>query len=69
MASDAESFGDTILPLTYVNSTAAIKSFVGKHGGATVTSSNAKKMLEVGVYPKRTNIVSARSASGPEYSV
>lgn len=39
-------FGDTILPLTYVNSTAAIKAFVGKNGGATVTSSNAKKMLE-----------------------
>ncbi len=39
-------WGDTILPLTYVNSTAAIKGFVGKHGGATVTSSNAKKMLE-----------------------
>nr|WP_304220435.1 quinolinate synthase NadA [Fredinandcohnia onubensis] len=41
-----ETFGDTILPLTYVNSTAAIKAFVGKNGGATVTSSNAKKMLE-----------------------
>ncbi|MEX2585859.1 MAG: quinolinate synthase NadA [Balneolaceae bacterium] len=41
-----EAFGDTILPLTYVNSTAAIKSFVGRHGGATVTSSNAQKMLE-----------------------
>lgn len=41
-----EIWGDTILPLTYVNSTAAIKGFVGKHGGATVTSSNAKKMLE-----------------------
>jgi quinolinate synthase len=39
-------FGDTILPLTYVNSTAAIKAFVGRNGGATVTSSNAKKMLE-----------------------
>lgn len=39
-------FGDTMLPLTYVNSTAAIKAFVGKNGGATVTSSNAKKMLE-----------------------
>lgn len=39
-------FGDTMLPLTYVNSTAAIKAFCGKHGGATVTSSNAKKMLE-----------------------
>ncbi|MEX0723045.1 MAG: quinolinate synthase NadA [Gracilimonas sp.] len=41
-----EVWGDTILPLTYVNSTAAIKGFVGKHGGATVTSSNARKMLE-----------------------
>ncbi|WP_449540189.1 quinolinate synthase NadA [Ferdinandcohnia sp. Marseille-Q9671] len=39
-------FGDTILPLTYVNSTAAIKAFVGRNGGATVTSSNAKKMLQ-----------------------
>jgi len=41
-----QTFGDTILPLTYVNSTAAIKAFVGRNGGATVTSSNAKKMLE-----------------------
>lgn len=40
-----ELFGDTILPLTYVNSTAAIKAFVGEHGGATVTSSNAEKMV------------------------
>lgn len=41
-----EMFGDTILPLTYVNSTAAIKAFVGEHGGATVTSSNAEKMVQ-----------------------
>lgn len=40
-----ELFGDTILPLTYVNSTAAIKAFCGRHGGATVTSSNAKAMV------------------------
>ncbi|TFB23872.1 quinolinate synthase NadA [Filobacillus milosensis] len=39
-------FGDTILPMTYVNSTAAIKSFVGKHGGTTVTSSNAKNVMK-----------------------
>lgn len=39
-------FGDTILPLTYVNSTAAIKAFVGAKGGATVTSSNAEKMVQ-----------------------
>lgn len=38
-------FGDTIIPLTYVNSTAEIKAFVGKNGGATVTSSNAEKMI------------------------
>jgi quinolinate synthase len=38
-------FDETILPLTYVNSTAAIKAFVGKNGGATVTSSNAQKMV------------------------
>lgn len=37
--------GQTILPLTYVNSTAEIKAFVGRHGGATVTSSNAKQIL------------------------
>ncbi|PLR75337.1 quinolinate synthase [Bacillus sp. V3-13] len=40
-----ERFGETILPLTYVNSTAAIKAFVGRNGGATVTSSNAEKMV------------------------
>ncbi|MEQ6376014.1 quinolinate synthase NadA [Bacillaceae bacterium S4-13-56] len=40
-----ELFGETILPLTYVNSTAAIKAFVGKNKGATVTSSNAEKMV------------------------
>ncbi|MFC0561823.1 quinolinate synthase NadA [Halalkalibacter alkalisediminis] len=39
-------YGDTILPLTYVNSTAAIKAFCGRNGGATVTSSNAKAMVE-----------------------
>ncbi|WP_416149156.1 quinolinate synthase NadA [Salipaludibacillus sp. HK11] len=41
-----ELFGDSIIPLTYVNSSADIKAFVGRHGGATVTSSNAKTMME-----------------------
>jgi len=39
-------FGDSIIPLTYVNSTAAIKAFVGRHGGAALTSSNAERILE-----------------------
>ncbi|MDQ0159574.1 quinolinate synthase NadA [Alkalibacillus salilacus] len=40
-----EQLGDTILPMTYVNSTAAIKAFVGKYGGATTTSSNCEQMM------------------------
>ncbi|MDU0076479.1 MULTISPECIES: quinolinate synthase NadA [Bacillus] len=41
-----ELYGNTIIPLTYVNSTAEIKAFVGRHGGATVTSSNARSVLK-----------------------
>jgi len=37
---------DEILPLTYMNSTAAIKAFCGEHGGLVCTSSNARKALE-----------------------
>lgn len=40
-----DTFGDSIVPITYVNSTAAIKAFIGKHGGATVTSSNAHDIV------------------------
>lgn len=39
-------FGDTIIPLTYVNSTAAIKAFTGRNGGSCVTSSNARSMVK-----------------------
>ncbi|MFD1484474.1 quinolinate synthase NadA [Lacticaseibacillus baoqingensis] len=34
-----------IIPVTYVNSTAAIKAFVGEHGGIVVTSGNAPKIV------------------------
>ena len=30
-----------IVPVTYINSAAAIKAFVGEHGGTVCTSSNA----------------------------
>jgi quinolinate synthase len=36
----------TIVPITYMNSSAAIKSFVGEHGGAVCTSSNCRNVLE-----------------------
>jgi quinolinate synthase len=35
-----------IVPVTYINSTAAIKAFVGRKGGAVCTSSNARKVME-----------------------
>ena len=34
------------LPLTYVNSTASIKAFVGKKGGSCLTSGNAHKVVQ-----------------------
>jgi quinolinate synthase len=34
-----------IVPITYVNSSAAIKAFVGEHGGACCTSSNARSVF------------------------
>ena len=37
---------DRIVPITYMNSSAALKSFVGEHGGAVCTSSNARAVLE-----------------------
>lgn len=36
---------DRVVPITYVNSSAAIKAFVGSHGGACCTSSNAKQVF------------------------
>jgi quinolinate synthase len=35
-----------IIPITYMNSTAAIKAFCGEHGGAVCTSSNAERVFE-----------------------
>jgi quinolinate synthase len=37
---------DRIVPITYMNSSAAIKAFVGEHGGAVCTSSNCRNVLE-----------------------
>jgi quinolinate synthase len=37
---------DKTIPVTYMNSSAAIKSFTGEHGGTICTSSNAKKSME-----------------------
>jgi quinolinate synthase len=38
--------GEDILPVTYMNSTAALKAMVGRNGGAVCTSSNARAVLD-----------------------
>ena len=37
---------DRIIPITYMNSSAALKAFVGRHGGAVCTSTNARAVLD-----------------------
>ncbi|MFA5883694.1 MAG: quinolinate synthase [Acidimicrobiia bacterium] len=37
---------ERIVPITYMNSSAALKAFVGRNGGAVCTSSNARAVLE-----------------------
>jgi quinolinate synthase len=38
-----------VIPLTYVNSSARLKAFVGEHGGSVCTSSNAERVLAWGL--------------------
>ena len=42
----AEATDQPVTPITYVNSSAAVKAFVGAHDGACCTSSNAKRVLD-----------------------
>jgi quinolinate synthase len=45
--SELSSLGDLkVVPVTYMNSTAAIKSFTGEHGGSVCTSSNAAAVMK-----------------------
>ncbi|MCU0268697.1 MAG: quinolinate synthase NadA [Acidimicrobiales bacterium] len=37
---------ERLVPITYMNSSAALKAFVGRNGGAVCTSSNARAVLE-----------------------
>lgn len=46
---DAGISNDEILPITYINSSAAVKAAVGKMGGYVCTSSNAYKIIEKGL--------------------
>ena len=38
--------GEDVIPVTYMNSSAALKAFCGRHGGAVCTSSNARAVID-----------------------
>ncbi len=42
-----------LVPITYMNSSAALKAFVGRQGGAVCTSTNARQVLEWALDPAR----------------
>ncbi|HUC04783.1 MAG TPA: quinolinate synthase NadA [Acidimicrobiales bacterium] len=44
---------ERVVPITYMNSSAALKAFVGRHGGAVCTSSNARAVLTWALDPGR----------------
>ena len=46
---DAGIPNENILPITYINSSAAVKAKVGEMGGMVCTSSNAYKIIEKGI--------------------
>ncbi|MGH9292524.1 MAG: quinolinate synthase NadA [Acidimicrobiales bacterium] len=43
---------ERVVPVTYMNSSAALKAFVGRHGGAVCTSSNARAILTWALGPR-----------------
>jgi len=43
---EAAGLADQVVPVTYMNSSADIKAFCGRHGGVVCTSSNAQTVLE-----------------------
>ena len=65
---DLEAMGVTsVIPVTYINSSAAIKAFVGEHGGIVCTSGNASAVLKWAWEQRRADPVPARPAPGPQH--
>jgi quinolinate synthase len=47
---------DRVVPVTYMNSSAALKAFVGRHGGVVCTSSNAQAVLTWALRPDESGV-------------
>ncbi len=61
-----KSVGGRVRPITYVNSSAAVKAFVGRHDGACCTSSNARTVLQWALDGARPDDASAGRGDGPK---
>ena len=56
-----------VVPVTYMNSSAALKGFCGQHGGIVCTSSNATRSPQVGISSWPACPVLPRPAPRPQY--
>ncbi len=54
--------GQRLVPVTYMNSSAAIKAFVGEHGGAVCTSSNCRDVLAWAINDPATGVTRPATA-------
>jgi quinolinate synthase len=68
----AAGVADDVVPVSYMNSSAAIKAFTGRHGGTICTSSNAKRALtwafeQDGPGREPEGAVPAGPAPGPQH--
>jgi quinolinate synthase len=55
---------DRLVPITYMNSSAALKAFVGEHGGAVCTSTNARAVLEWAFRPETETDAKGNAGAG-----
>ena len=58
---------ERLVPITYMNSSAALKAFVGRHGGAVCTSTNARACSTWALDQGRQGAVLPRPAPRPQH--
>ena len=61
--------GKKVIPLTYMNSGADLKAFVGEHGGAVCTSGNAEKAFRWALVGGRRGVLLPRRAPRPQHGL
>ena len=61
--------GKRVIPLTYMNSGADLKAFVGEHGGAVCTSGQRREGLPLGAVRGGRGLLLPRRAPGAQHGV